>query len=520
MRYAVDDRLRREVDAFDVHGVARCRTYSCPVCRAPVHFRSSMARSPDPGFAHNKYAARPDCELYHPGMAGYVFSPSIRPEPSAEDSLEEIGMCYEEEGRWRIYLRLPEISDLGDLPLSALQPAAVRVGVAGTTTAIPLMDLRPGTGVARVVVPPSEHSYKVSPDDSWPAGLPNERWLGSARGLNPDGTLFVQRRGEWVRLRAESSLDLGTEIRVVALQSRMPPIPCTEVSGRSQRDSTWRAWRVLLPTEATSALEEWAYELGVYLTEPSWTVAPVTVPLSFLSGLPVFGTGESIVARLRSPAGRSQTMVTCGAGSNTTSVPVISSETSLAYLTVNVAWAGTNELRAGIDNPLGFSFLTECRPELPEVRAALRKAPRLAVRVGERVYECWTGRHELPVVEEAIRIDPEFEELRLGLHWKGEGGNGTEEGLTRGSAARRLAAFFGQAVDVCLSAGALGSVLLAFPAARKPRESQSPTYQRPIVRNAGMVGAWMLRQGVGRVRGRNRWTSLAINRFKESRDNQ
>ena len=72
MRYAKDSRTKLDVDAEDVRGTARYRSYSCPVCGARVHFRSSMGLSPDPGFAHNKHAAKPDCELYHPGLGNYI----------------------------------------------------------------------------------------------------------------------------------------------------------------------------------------------------------------------------------------------------------------------------------------------------------------------------------------------------------------------------------------------------------------------------------------------------------------
>lgn len=517
MRYAYDDRARREVDAFDIRGSARYRAYSCPVCRARVHYRSSMARSPDPGFAHNKYSARADCDLYHPGLAGYLPAPIVRPTPSAEDSPEEIGMCFEGVSSWRVYLRLPEIADLGDLRLSALQSGSVEVASAGSRVTISLMELRPGSGSARVPVAPSETAYKVAPSGNWPVGLSAERWRGSARGLNPDGTIFVQRRGEWVRLKEDSSLELGGEIRVVALQSNRPPIPCTEFS-QGPQNGKWRAWKVQLPSEATEAIEEWAYELGIFLVEASWVVSVASVPLGFSSGLPVYATKEPIVALLKSPERRAQTMVTSTCGSSTTSASITSSDRSTAYVSLDVAWAGTNELRAGVENRPGFSFLTEPRPEVAEVRAALGVVPHLRVRVGESVCECWAGSYAMPVEEVTIQIEPELEDLRLGLHWKGDGEVGAEEGLTRESTIRRLADFFGKSVDVRLSAGALGSVLLAYRPAKKAANSRSTTHPSRRVPDAGVVGAWMLRQGPGRLQGRNRWTALAISKLKESRN--
>ncbi len=187
-----------------------------------------MGQSPDPGFAHNKHVAKPDCELYHPGFGniptGLTASP--QPIPSAEDAPDEIGMCLEDEGIWTIYLRLPEISDLGNVPLRSLRTGLVEVDTGGTRSSLSLMELRPGIGSARLVVPPAATLYRVDPKGDWPPSISQEPWQGTARGLNPRGTVFGMRRGEWVRLKEGSAVRMGDELRVVAESRNTPPPIC------------------------------------------------------------------------------------------------------------------------------------------------------------------------------------------------------------------------------------------------------------------------------------------------------
>lgn len=91
-----------------------------------------MGLSPDPGFAHNKHAARPDCELYHPGLGNYAPSSGPRATLRAEDAPEEIGMCLEDGEPWTLYLRLPELADLGGVRLRSLRAGSVQVDSGGT----------------------------------------------------------------------------------------------------------------------------------------------------------------------------------------------------------------------------------------------------------------------------------------------------------------------------------------------------------------------------------------------------
>jgi hypothetical protein len=210
VRYAKDSRTGQEIDAHDVLESSRYRRYSCPVCGARVHYKSSIGLSPDPIFAHNKHTARPDCELYQPGFWTGGSSPA-RAVKSTEDAPEEIGLCLEDAGAaWTTYLRVPEIPDLGNLRLRSLRSAVVEVDAGGTLHRLSLMELRPGIGAARLAVPPATTAYKVVPRGDWPAVITQQPWQASARGLNPRGTLFRARRGEWVRLKEGSESGLAS----------------------------------------------------------------------------------------------------------------------------------------------------------------------------------------------------------------------------------------------------------------------------------------------------------------------
>ena len=264
-----------------------------------------MGLSPDPGFAHNKHAAKPDCELYHPGLGNYVPSSTPRATFRTEDEPAEIGMCLEDEESWATYLRLPEIADLGTVRLRSLRSGSVQVDAGGTLNSLSLMELRPGIGSARLVVPPSATPYKVTPIGDWPPSISKTPWQGGARGLNPRGTAFRIRRGEWVRLKEGSAIELGEVLRVVADVRNAPPYDCSPQAAKalSHHGLNWRMWRIELPAETTPSLERWADGMGVVLLEAAWDVSLLSIPHGFNSDhqIPILGTTETLIAKLRSP---------------------------------------------------------------------------------------------------------------------------------------------------------------------------------------------------------------------------
>jgi hypothetical protein len=161
MQYAIERRTKRVVQADEVRRTDRNRAYECPVCKAEVHYRRAMGLSPEPGFAHNAHVARPDCHLYHPSSG--VESVGSCGEGPAKEPINEIDLCLDDplddKGTWSLFLRFPEISDLGNARLRALVGGSVSVVTGSSSANISLMDLRPGVGSARLVVPPSMSAY-------------------------------------------------------------------------------------------------------------------------------------------------------------------------------------------------------------------------------------------------------------------------------------------------------------------------------------------------------------------------
>ena len=102
---------------------------NAPVCKAEVHYRRAMGLSPKPGFAHNAHMARHDCDLYHPSF-GSDGSESWG-EATAVEQISEIDLCLgdpvDDNGTWSLFLRFPEISDLGNARLRALVAGSVSV---------------------------------------------------------------------------------------------------------------------------------------------------------------------------------------------------------------------------------------------------------------------------------------------------------------------------------------------------------------------------------------------------------
>ena len=150
-------------------GRSEIDAYECPVCKAAVHYKSAMGLSPYPGFAHNAHAGRLDCELYHPSVGGEVSTAWTG--ALEEDESSEFDLCLDDQENWSLFLRFPEISDLGNARLRTLAAGSVSVVTGSDSKSISLMELRPGVGSGRLLVPPSINSYDATPTGKWPADL-------------------------------------------------------------------------------------------------------------------------------------------------------------------------------------------------------------------------------------------------------------------------------------------------------------------------------------------------------------
>jgi hypothetical protein len=497
MRYARDDRAKKDVDAHEIGERARSHAYSCPSCGARVHYKRSIGLSPNPIFAHNPHEGSQDCENYYPWQGGFDIAsppspPASRPSVAVEDTPDELGLCLEDADNWTTYLRVPEISteELGNLSPRALISAFVEVESFGESNRLPLIDLRPGVGSARLPVPPMTSAYKVTTTGSWPAGVRERRWQTTSRGLSSRGTLFRLRHGEWVRLREGSPVELGEELRVVADQRNVPPAECQPQAGRvvSFRSQNWRMWRVALPLLSNMQFEAWAEAISVDVVEPAWDLRIASIPEAVDAGsqLPVFPSQSTLVARLRSPRRGARADISLSAGSARHSDSFSTARgTDIGFLAFSVAWPGSNELRVSYDDRSAVRFETRDAQSLSDLKRALASVPTLRVMVGETVVQPWGEAFEIPIpapneTAPKIRLLPDLEDLRVSLRWEGQESQGAVESLSPENASRRLNAFFElrRGTRVRIDSGALGSVKLHFRPAMKAKSATAAIVKR------------------------------------------
>jgi len=536
MQYAIDRRTKRVVQADQVRRTDRNRAYECPVCKAEVHYRRAMGLSPEPGFAHNAHVARQDCHLYHPSFG--VESPEWRGGAAATEPINKIDLCLDDplddKNTWSLFLRFPEISDLGNARLRALVGGSVSVVTGSSSASISLMDLRPGVGIARLVVPPSMSPYQASPAGHWPPDLSSDRWTGTCEGLNPRGTPFVLRKGEWERLRNGGELELGSEIRIVAEVRNAPPPACSvealAITPHSKLD--WRVWRVFLPDSISTSLDRWAEAINVTLASPADEVALLGIPQGFDSNGPVFTTGSSLIAKVKWAAGEPSAALTLGTPLGSESTSTWPTQTSPAYMVFGTYDSGSTTLTANYDRRTTETIETAVAPTLDEIRNILRATPRFEIVIGDTTVSAWQDPVALSsTVEQAapppITICPNYDALQFDVEWTTQEGAQYAYGLTAAKVQERLSAAWGQDADFEISAGAFGCIRLRF---LRPKQSRDAASVSRAMRWATLAGgrteastsAW-LRRGLAakgvplRDKTRNgsrRWLPLLVNEVK------
>jgi hypothetical protein len=536
MQYAIDRRTKRVVPADQVRRTDRSRAYECPVCKAEVHYRRAMGLSPEPGFAHNAHVARQDCSLYHSSFG--VESPGSWGESLTAEPINEIALCLDDplddKGAWALFLRFPEISDLGNARLRTLVDGSVSVVTGGSSASISLMDLRPGVGSARLVVPPSTSKYEASPAGQWPPDLSSTRWTGTCEGLNPRGTAFVLRKGEWERLRDGGELELGSEIRIVADVRNAPPPVCSveALAVKPHSKLEWRMWRVFLPDSISTSLDRWAEAINVILASPADGVALLGVPQGFDSDGPVFTTGHSLIARIKWAAGEPSAELSLGTPLGSESTSTWPTQTSPAYMVFGTQDSGSTTLTANYDRRTTETIETAAALTLGEIRDKLRATPRFEIVIGDTtVSACQDSVTFRSTVEQAvpppITIFPNYDALQFDVEWTAQEGVQYAYGLTAVKVQERLAAAWGHDSDFEISAGAFGCIRLRFLRAKRFREavSVSRAMRWAILaggRTEANTSTWM-RRGLGakgvRLRdrtpnGSKRWFPLMVNELK------
>jgi hypothetical protein len=536
MDYARDRRTRQIVQADKVRWTERNRAYECPVCEAAVHYRTAMGLSPYPGFAHNAHAGRLDCDLYHPSFGGEVLSGWTG---ALEDEKTcEFDMCLDDHENWSLFLRFPEISDLRNARLRTLAEGAVHVVTGSDSRNISLMELRPGVGSGRLVVPPSINSYDATPTGKWPTDLPSDRWSGSCAGLNMRGTPFVFRNGEWERVRPGAELKLGSEIRIVAEATNVPPAMYSSGSAVtiSHNKVTWRMWRVVLPDAVSNSLDRWAEAIQVIFAQPTDDLSLLGVPQGFGPHGPIFATGHRFVAKVKWTPDEARGTLSLRTPFGSESSSTWPTEESPTYLSFSVRDAGMTTLTANYDRQGSVGIETAPGSTPAEFRRKLGVVQPLQIRIGDIIATAWQGSVSLsPILKRAglppVVITPDYDALRFDVQWTTEDGVKYDYGLTAQMVQDRLLTSWGGDANCRISAGAFGSVRLLF---LRPNRSQiSPSVSRTMRwavlangRPEPGASSWV-RRGLsaakggplrGRTRGTSaRWLPLLVNELKRSK---
>lgn len=494
-----------------------------------------MGLSPDPGFAHNAHSARPDCELYHPSLGGetsHSWTGALE-----EDETNRFDLCLDDQENWSLFLRFPEISDLGNTRLRELMAGSVSAVTGNASASISLIDLRPGVGSARLVVPPSMSSYDATPTGKWPSDLPSDRWSGTCPGLNPRGTPFVLRNGEWERVRAGSELKLGSEIRIVAEARNAPPRVCSPEAAVaiSHNKLEWRMWRVVLPDAVSVSLDRWAEAIEVNFVIPADELSLIGIPHGFGSVGPVFTAGHRIIAKVKWVPDEALSTLSLRTPLGTESSSTWPTQESPAYLVFSISDVGTTTLTANYDRRGGVSIDTAVGATPAEIRASLNAAQPLKILIGDTPVTAWQepvslrpapGNGDPP----KIAISPDYDALRFDMQWTTADGVKYDYGLTAQMVQDRLAASWGRDADFQISAGALGSVRLRF---LRPNLSRSTPIVsramrwavlatgRPEPGASSWASRWFAANKLGSPRektgrGRGRWFPLMVNEAKRS----
>jgi hypothetical protein len=493
-----------------------------------------MGLSPYPGFAHNAHSARPDCDLYHPSLGGEV---STSWTGALEEETSEFDLCLDDQENWSLFLRFPEIADLGSARLRALTAGSVSVVTGSASANISLMDLRPGVGSARLVVPPSISSYDATPAGKWPTDLPSDRWSGTCPGLNPRGTPFVLRNGEWERLRPGAELKLGSEIRIVAEVTNAPPPVCLlePAVAISHNKVEWRMWRVVLPDAVSDSLDRWAEAIEVNFAMPADDLSLIGVPHGFNSAGPVFTAGHRFIAKVKWAPDEAPATFSLRTPLESESRSTWPTQETPTYLVFSVRDVGMTTLTTNYDRRGSVALETAAEPKPSEARKRLKVVQPLQILIEGTPVTAWQepvslqpapGKASLP----QIAIFPDYDVLRFDMQWTTADGVKHDYGLTAQMVQDRLAASWGQDADFQISAGAFGSVRLRF--LRPNRFRSSPSVSREMLwaalaerRREPGTSSWMRRKLAankdGPLRGRTggssgRWCALLVNQLKRS----
>lgn len=468
MDYARDRLNRKIVAAGDA---SHSRLYECPRpgCGGRVYL--PYVRVQRPHFRHHPGEGTTECDEYYPG-AGYGHDSGAFTVAAVEDDSSDLGMLLAEvDGRWGLGLRLPEIpaEQLGDASIGVLRSAMVEV-LEGTTIAchVSALELRPGIGSARVDISPGLQAYRTQTSGSWPDSIDQSRWSLESRCLEATGSLFRLRRGEWVRLRINSSVHYGETLLVLADARCIPPDPVLkETHARvASTGMLWVIWEVQLPYDPVSAVIAWLTRLGHQLVPRPWSLECVTPARAYdENNQPVFWVGDSPVLVVDAPQQETDALVAAKVGSNMHSSNVRVPETGIAYVALSRRRdVGSTHVAVIAERGARLDINFISRPTSDAIVEILALTPRLYVWIGEQVFEAWRGLahrflikgHEQP----QVRVDLGSTTARVRVTIWERGKQRTRPGLDARSAERTVEAVLATASRITLDAESLGRIEL------------------------------------------------------------
>jgi len=456
LRYAA---IGKTGNLADASSATDRRDYVCPACGGRVFLRSGDAR--EPHFAHYAGAGKPECDLYFPSIGTGGASTA---DEGGESGPEELGLTVEQRGdNWSLLLQMPELSsaEFGDTSFESLREGFIEVFAgSGRVRLLSALDVRPGAGSARALVPPSDQPYRIEPTGRWPEGVVMDRWRATAAPLAASGTIFRFRGGEWVRLDQGSQVRWGEQLVLIADGSSTPPaVVQTEAGNLGQAaELRWRLWCLQLPALPSPHLERWIGALGYAVSAPQWAAVVLSVPVSFTSArVPCFRRGEPIVVELTPPAHASSATAWLNNGPDSYSVPLSSPGSDRIYMNVTCSTLSTAtlEIAGEASTALTFSIV---EPETDEaVRQQLEAVPRLRAWVGAHSEAAWSGRPSATVPRKgAIRIEVGAEGARVDVAVRTHGGRRIFTGLSLRDAERVFDEALPDASIVVLDAGNQG----------------------------------------------------------------
>jgi hypothetical protein len=411
MDYGFNKRLRKLVHAADA---VRTADYACPTCGHPVELRRGPSLE---YFAHWRGIDGTDeCEFFVPGHGGSRHH--IHTEESAEALVEddpaELGLILnQDDGEWSLALRVPEIpqQEIGVEPLASLRRAVVEIVTGSAVVSrISAVELRPGVGVGRVFVPPSLQEYCARPIGTWPHSVKSQRWNLRCPEVRAMGVLFRLRSGEWTRLIAESGVQAGETVLVLADERCLPPerFVRQEHARIASGALTWRIWELALPDEADHALSSWLDRVGHHFVSRPWNLRLASPPRAYSErGEPIFWLGDSAVFAVEAPTNDAETLATFVFGSNSQGASIGSGAGHQAQLVVTSHTAGLTRLSLADDRKATVGVMFAPRPRDEAVAELFHRTLRLRVRVGELCFDAWQASTHVICVDS--KAPPEVE---------------------------------------------------------------------------------------------------------------